>query len=105
MKKGAVLSLVLVLCLLLSGCSKTFSGLYLREDGQETLEFFKDGTVEAIYDGMYFDGTYEKIDKNKYEIFLDALFFRTRYVAVIDGDMLELYSEGTGKTYYYYLVK
>ena len=105
MRKGAVLSLVLVLCLLLSGCSKTFSASYLHEDGEEVIEFFKDGTIEVTNKSFITSGTYEYIEKDIYEIRMNVLWGQRKYKAVFDDDMLELTLESTGEVFIYYLIK
>lgn len=106
MKKKAALSLVLMLCLLLSACSgpKTFAAKYETKSGSEQLEFFKDGTVELYSKNMLVTGTYEKIGTHTYEVRLTYLFVQMRYTAVRAGDTITLTDNSSGKVHTYYLV-
>lgn len=109
MKKKAVLisvaAVVVVLSVVVCAVLSSTGPGYFRatyDGGEETLDFYKDGTIELYGKDMLFDGTYEKIEKNTYEVRINALIVRLTYTAVKDGKTITLTNnadESKVKTY------
>lgn len=105
MRKKAVILFVVVACLLLSACGKGyFRATY--EGGEETVEFYEDGTMEMYKGNMVIEGTYERIEKNTYDVRINALLFQMRYTVVRDKEGITV-TDNSDETsvYTYYLVK
>lgn len=66
----------------------------------ETLDFYKDGTVELFGDSMLFEGTYERTEKNTYTIRINALIMQLRFTAVKDGNTLTVTDNADAEVVY-----
>lgn len=75
------------------------------ESGGETLEFYKDGTMELYGKDMVFEGTYERTEKNTYEVRINALIVQLRFMAVKDGDTIIFTDKSDDSTNTYTLKK
>lgn len=69
--------LTVLLMVVLAGCGKnpkeSIVGKWKESDGTETIEFFKDGTVVLIKDGMSIAGNYTFLDDNRIKMELGGL--------------------------------
>lgn len=102
MKKRAVFSIILLVCLLFSACTKEddngyFEASYTRtleiQGGTETIEFKKNGTV-TFHSSIPMTGDYEMIEENTYDVIMGQ---NIKYTAFKEEDKITLkqqYSNG-----------
>ena len=83
----------------LCACSTDkISGTYVCTERNETIEFFKDGTLGWSDGWYYFDGTYSKID-NGYRVIISVANVKRMYTMIKEGD--DFYCPDLGSGHYF----
>lgn len=89
--KKCISSVVLIFLLFfyLTSCNSGLSGKYTSENGKYKIEFKDDTTCTWYESGLFFNGTYEKIDSGyQLEIKGSGFIPNTVFNAVLDGSDL-----------------
>lgn len=90
MKKLTTFITILSLSLLLCACgASSLTGTYTSESGRYDIEFEKDGMCTWYQDGMFFEGSYEKLENGwQLNISGEGLYSNTTFYAEESGSDL-----------------
>lgn len=88
-KISSMICVIMVLCILFTGCGSGLSGTYTSENGKYSVEFTSGSECTWYQDGSFFNGTYEKTDDGyRLEIEGSGFYSNTIFDAEKDGSDL-----------------